>query len=577
MNYFGVYHSDYTRSGGSRVAGGVCDAPCMTKGRMTLCARGVASAGGAMAMAYGRMRGAKALAEALGCAPDASASQLVLAAYRRWGEAYVEHIEGPVATCVMDTDRDALILSRDRMGEQPVFYALRDNAAAFADHPDSLLKSACVEPVADADCLRELFGLGPARSPGRTFYRDMRMLEPGCALVIVENSARVERYFAIEDAPHEDDAVNTVSRVRALLEDAVAEVAPLKPAVMLSGGLDSTALTALLRERQSDVRSFSVDYLGNDQDFRPNAFRPELDAPYVRLAVGALNTQHRFVTLDAQGLVRAMDRAMSLRGFPGMADIDASLLLLAREIARFDGCVVSGECGDEVFGGYPWFASDVPLTGFPWSGSLELREKLLRPEIREKLRLKEYVRDTFEARRRMADPGPEFEEGERRLRTMQRLCFEYFMPNLQERAVRMCAGAGIEVLTPLCDDRLVHYVYNVPWAMKRMNGQEKGLFRAAVRDLLPEKLLRRKKSPYPKTCSPRFAALTRRLASRLVSDGDAPLFDFVDRKAVEEIAGGDLNPADTPWFGQLMAGPQLLGYLWQVNRWLVERGVTALL
>ncbi len=577
MNYFGVYHSDYSRSGRARVDGGVCDAPCMTKGRMTLCAEGMASEGGAIAMACGRLRERRSLAAALGCPADASAAQLVLAAYRRWGWEYPAHIHGPVATCVMDSDADAMVLTRDAMGEQPVFYVLRENTAAFADHPDTLLKSARVESVADGDCLRELFGLGPARTPGRTFYRDMRMLEPGCALVIRENRALVDRYFSIVDAPHAEDAARTVSRVRALLEDAVAEIAPLGPAVMLSGGLDSTALTALLRERMDDVRSFSVDYLDNDRDFRPNAFRPEMDAPYVRLAAGALHTQHRFVTLDAQGLIRGLDRAMSLRGFPGMADIDASLMLLSTEIARFDRCVVSGECGDEVFGGYPWFASERPLDGFPWSGSLELRERLLRPEIREKLRLSEYVKDTFAARRAQADPGAEFDERERRLRTMQRLCFEFFMPNLQERAVRMCAGAGLEVLTPLCDDRLVQYVYNVPWEMKFMDGQEKGLFRAAVRDLLPDKLLKRKKSPYPKTCSPQFAELTRRLAARLVSDREAPLFDFVDRGAVEEIAGSDLNPADTPWFGQLMAGPQLLAYLWQVNRWMVERGVTAIL
>ena len=574
MNYFGVYHSDYSRTGSARFGGGFCDAPCMTKGHMSLCARDVATKGDVIAMARGRVRNRAALASQLGLEPDAGASQVVLAAYQKWGEDYPARVEGPAATCVMDSAADRLVLSRDRMGEQPVFYALKPGSAAFADHPDSLLRSMSVEPVADADCLRELFGLGPARSPGRTFYRDMRMLEPGCALVICENRARVDRYFRIEDAPHEEGEKATVERVRALLEAAVSEIAGLKPAVMLSGGLDSTALTALLRRRMDVVRSFSVDYMDNDRDFHPTDFRPEADAPYVRLAVGALGTQHRFVTLDAPGLLRGLGRAMSLRGFPGMADIDVSLMLLSQEIARFDGAVVSGECGDEVFGGYPWFATDAPLEGFPWSGSLKLREKLLRPEIREELKLTEYVRDTFEAHRREADPGADYAPGERRLRTMQRLCFQYFMPNLQERAVRMCAGAGIDVLTPLCDDRLVEYVYNVPWEMKRMGGQEKGLFRAAVSDLLPEKLLRRKKSPYPKTCSPQFAELTRQLTARLLSEGEAPIFDLIDRAAVEAIAQSDLNPADTPWFGQLMAGPQLLGYLWQVNRWLTERSVT---
>ena len=569
MVYFGVYHSDY-----SRPAGGACDAPCITKGRMTLCSRDVASEGGVMAMVRGRLRNRAALASQLDCPKGASDARIALSAYLRWGEACPEHLEGPVAACVMDADADVLVLSRDRMGEQPVFYTLKNDWAAFSDHPDSLLKSARAEPVVDADGLRELFGLGPARRPGRTLYRDIRQLESGCALIARGGKTRVKRYYRIEDREHAEDEASTVRRVRELLEQAVADILPLRPAVMLSGGLDSTALTALLCEHMSPVRSFSVDYQDNARDFRANAFRPEADAPYVLEAVRAFGTQHRVTTLEQGSLARALGRAMSLRGFPGMADIDSSLMLFAGEIARIDRCVVSGECGDEVFGGYPWFKSDAPLTGYPWSGSLELRESLLAEDVRGKLKLRDFVGDVFESHRSAADPGNAFPPEERRLRTMQRLCFEFFMPNLQERAVRMCEGMGVQVLTPLCDDRLVEYVYNVPWNMKRMGGQEKGLFRAAVKDLLPEKLLRRVKSPYPKTCSPYFAQIMRQMTGSLLEDARAPLFELVDSNAVRRIVESELDPVATPWFGQLMAGAQLLGYLWQINRWMVERNVT---
>ena len=262
-----------------------------------------------------------------------------------------------------------------------------------------------------------------------------------------------------------------------------------------------------------------------------------------------------------------------------MADIDSSLMLFAGQIARYSQNVVSGECGDEVFGGYPWFRGEAPLMDgvFPWSGSMELRESLLIPEVRRELRLREYVRDIFSARVAAAQPEHACSPKERRLKIMQKLCFEYFMSNLQERAVRMCEGAGVRVLTPLCDERLVEYVYNVPWDMKFMGGQEKGLFRAAVRDLLPERLLNRKKSPYPKTCSPTYTEIIRRMALNMVADAGAPIFEWVDRDRVREIAQSDLNPVDTPWYGQLMAGPQMLGYLWQVNRWLMERNVMVIL
>ena len=568
MNYFGVYHSDYSRSNS-----GIFDAPCITVGRMMLCARGAFSRGKQLALAWGRIRNRSALAAALDCAGNVGASELALRAYQRWGVGYPSHIEGPVVSCVMDADADTLVLVRDRMGERPVFYARHGDSLAFSDHPDALLKAAKVEPSMGPDNLRELFGLGPARSPGMTCYRHMLALEPGCALVVRGDRETVQRYWRLEDGDHGEDAPTTVRHTRLLLEKCVADAAAQKSAVMLSGGLDSTALTALLKDRVTPLRSFSVDYQDNTRDFVANAFRPEMDAPYVSQAVRAFGTQHRTVMLTQRDLARGLDRAMSLRGFPGMADIDTSLMLFAEQIARFDACVVSGECGDEVFGGYPWFKGSAPLEDFPWSGSLELRESLLRPEVREALRLKEYVADVFATRRAVADPGAGFEPNERRLRTLQRLCFEFFMPNLQERAQRMCEGAGLEVLTPLCDERLVQYVYNVPWEMKFMGRQEKGLFRQAVADLLPDKLLRRTTSPYPKTCSPEFSGIVRAMALRLTEDADAPIFALIDRTRLKRLAQSALNPVDTPWFGQLMAGPQLLGYLWQVNSWLRDRDV----
>lgn len=568
MNYFGVYHSDYTRSGS-----GIFDAPCITKGRMTLCAHDVKSRGETLSAAFGRIRNRAKLAGQLNCSRAADAAELILLAYRKWGADYPGHIEGPAATCLMDMGTDTMVLSRDSMGEQPVFYTVSGDSVAFSDHPDALLKAAKTEPVLDADGARELFGLGPARTPGKTFYRDMRALEGGCALVVQSGRTRVDRYFRIEDRPHELDESATVKQVRGLLEQCVADIIPLKPAVMLSGGLDSTALTALLSAHMPELLSFSVDYRDNARDFRANAFRPDMDAPYVVEAVRAYNTQHRAVTLDQPALAQTLDRAVSLRGFPGMADIDTSLLLFSREIVRFNRYVVSGECGDEVFGGYPWFKGSAPLDGFPWSGSLDLREGMLRPELQKALRLREYVGDVFETRRAAADPGASFGANERRLRTMQRLCFDYFMSNLQERALRMCEGAGLEVITPLCDERLVQYVYNVPWSIKFMGGQEKGLLRAAVSDLLPEKLLRRTKSPYPKTCSPAYTQIVRQMSLRLAQSKDAPLFEIIDRDRFVELSQSELNPVDTPWFGQLMAGPQLLGYLWQINRWMQDRNI----
>jgi asparagine synthase (glutamine-hydrolysing) len=550
------------------------DAPYYIIGRHALSAPDCASDGGALACANGRLRNGAALRSALasgGVRPvDGSLSALILAAYRLWGEEYPARLGGPVSSVIIDQDAGRLVLSRDRMGEQAIFYAFRGGSMAFSDHPTRLLDAPIVSRAAGRDELCELFGLGPARTPGKTPFRDILQIPPGCALIATGQGHKVRRYFALEPRPHEDDEARTIKTVRFLCEQAVDDAIAARPASMLSGGLDSTVLTALMARRMDHpVDSFSVDYEENAQFYAANAFQPERDAPYVEQAAEHLKTRHRAVTLSPEALAASLEEAMALRGFPGMADIDAALMLFSRHIAHDHQAVVSGECGDEVFGGYPWFHRPqmIAAESFPWSGSIALRERILKPSVREKLRLANYVsaryHESVAALPKLALDTPE----EARLRQLHGLCLEWFMPNLQERAARMCP---IRVLTPFCDDRLAQYVYNVPWSMKNMGQTEKGLLREAMRDLLPESLLRRRKSPFPKICHPRYAQLVCGAVNEMLDDPSSPILSLVDGSELRRLAAGPLSPSETPWFGQLMAGAQMLAYLWTVNRWMAR-------
>lgn len=570
MNYFGAYHWEARPQ-----ALGICDAPHISKGGMMFSGFETASDAGGMALVQGNLRNRVELARKLDCPPYASPAEVVLRAYAAWDADFMQHIDGPCMCCIADIAKDRMLIARDRMGENAVFYARRGEGLVFADHPDMILKGAGIEALMDREAVCELFGLGPARSPGKTPLKDVFTLETGCMLICNRDGIEKKRYYALAVREHRENVADTAACVRTLLEESVNSVAHLHPACMLSGGLDSTALTALLSARIGRLETFSVDYQDNEADFVPNAFRPEMDAPYINLAVKLLGTRHHRVVLEQEALAEALDAAMRTRGFPGMADIDSSLLLFARSVARHTPNVVSGECGDEVFGGYPWFASPTKLTqdSFPWSGSMELRTEILRPEVREKVDLKRYVREALHTSLESYDLYGVQDEDEMHLFQMQRLCFDYFMANLQERAVKMCEPFGLQVITPLCDVHLVEYVYSVPWKLKRLNGVEKGLFRAAMQDLLPEKLCMRKKSPYPKTCSAAYTSIIRGKIRELCADRHAPIWQLADIDSVERFASAKLDPTATPWFGQLMAGPQMLAYLLQVNTWMREHNI----
>ena len=566
-------------TGDAQALRGVYDAPYHVMSRHALCARGVASDGGAMALVVGRLRNAAALRDEvrpLGEKYTASDSALLLGAYRLWGEDCAEKLEGEALLVVIDQDAERLILSSDRMGAAgALFYAPVRGGVAFAGHPEPLLRVPGVSRRVAREGLRMLFGLGPARTPGLTPFRDIFQLPPGTMLIADRHGHRTRRWFRLEARAHEDDGGKTIDTVRGLLEQAVDGAAVCQPVSMLSGGLDSSVLTALLARRGGEVRSFSVDYEGNADYFKGGRYQPEQDAPYVDRAVQALHCRHTRVVLLVDALAAALDEAVLARGFPGMADIDSSLLLFSRAIAKHGQYALSGECSDEVFGGYPWFNREelIFADGFPWSGSLALRESVLREDVRDELRLPAYVDGVYHEAlaRQSVLPGEDARSA--RLRLLQGLCFEFFMSNLQERAACMGETGGLTVLTPYCDDRLVQYVYNVPWTLKRMMGVEKGLLRAAMRDLLPDELLMRRKSPYPKTYHPAYAQAIKQRMAAVLEDSSAPILALIDRQTLAGLIHSNLSPAETPWFGQLMAGPQMLAYLLQINFWMSRYGV----
>lgn len=256
MNFFGVYHSNTYAPISEK-----CDAPCITKGRMRLCAAETASSGDLIAFCIGRLRNRYALCSSSGWRGSPTNSEIALQAYRKWGSTFSDHLEGPVIAGVLNAARDEMILSRDRMGELTLFYS-RDASGgiAFSDHPDTLLRAGMFQPVVDREGMCELFGLGPARTPGRTPYRDLRELEPGCRLIACGSSMTIDRYFDISGRPHTENAHETIVHTRALLDRAIDDIAALHPGAMLSGGLDSTALTALLAAQGARIKTFSVDY-----------------------------------------------------------------------------------------------------------------------------------------------------------------------------------------------------------------------------------------------------------------------------------------------------------------------------
>lgn len=504
-----------------------------------------------------------------------SDTEALLAAFVEWGPACLERLNGIFAFAVWCASERRLFLARDRLGVKPLFYARRGTAFLFASELKALLAHPAVEPEVDAEGLAEVLVLGPARTPGHGVWRGVAELLPGHCLEVDARGVRTRPYWQLPSRPHTDDLPSTVARVRELLQDAVERqlVADVPVCVLLSGGLDSSALTAfagqaLARAGEGPLSTWSIDHAGNERHFAPDAFQPGNDAPWVERVATCFGTRHNRLVIDPGDLAAALRAALHARDLPGMADVDASLYLFCRAIKQQATVALSGECADEVFGGYPWFRRPEILDQavFPWAQP-ELRTRLLAPEWRQRLRPAEYLaercRQALAEVPRLAGEDP----AATRMRAMSYLNLTRWMPTLLDRKDRMSMAVGLEVRVPYCDHRLVEYAWNVPWELKACDGQEKGLLRRALRGVLPDDVLERRKSPFPKTHNPAYRAAVRAELLQVLADRTSPLLPLIDVAAVRDLADSG-HDGEVPWFGQLMRLPQLFAYLIQVDAWL---------
>lgn len=526
-----------------------------------------------------------------------SDTEVLLLSYLEWGPSCVERFNGIFAFAIWDSKEQQLFIARDRLGVKPLFYSEQNGSLIFASELKALLKHPDISPNIGREGLAEVFLLGPARTPGVGVFEGISDLKPGHVLFYSANGLHIRRYWALPNNVHTDDLNRTIAKVRELFVDSVERqlVSDVPLGTLLSGGLDSSAITAIAANRlakdgKEPLQTFSVDYTDNDRYFKTNDFQPSADGPFIERMSKAFGTKQTNSTLRMPDLVEALKASTLARDLPGMADIDSSLLLFSREIKKHVTVGLSGECADEIFGGYPWFRRKEALESqtFPWTLTVENRLQILSPELTELLHPHDYLQGRYEEALAEMPLLPSSsgaihkdsrtltgdQQREARIREISYLTITRFMPTLLDRKDRMTMSAGLEVRVPFCDHRLVEYAWNIPWEMKYAEGREKWLLRSALTGLLPEDVLWRRKSPYPKTHNPIYLAAVRTWLSQILEDSASPILPFLNIPALRDLIKlSDTMPSGRPFFGQLMDIPQLFAYLIQVNYWLVENKV----
>ena len=493
-----------------------------------------------------------------------SDTEVLLKGYICFKEKILNMIEGIYAFAIYN--QEELFLARDRLGVKPLFYSHMGNDFLFASEIKAILKSKIVKPIITKDSLSQLLSLGPSRVPGSGIFKDIYELRPAHYLTYKDGQINIQRYWNVASKEFNDTFEESVVKTRELLTDSIKRqmVSDVPIACFLSGGLDSSIITAVVSKNYDDVlKTFSIDYEDNNKYFKGNAFQISEDKSFIDIMRKTFSTNHYFEIIIQRKLAKLLKKSVVARDYPGMADIDSSLYWFSKQIKKEVKVALSGECADEIFGGYPWFYNEKirKRDNFPWIDSLDERNNLLKKELKDKLKLKDYVSKTYE------DIIKEIPEDSDEFKKLFYINMIMFMPTLLERKDRMTMMASLEARVPFADTKLIEYLWNVPWEYKFYHNKEKGLLREAFKDILPNEIFDRKKNPYPKTHHPKYTKIVSKMLRKRLKRKNNVIYKIFDKDKIRELIETNGSSFKTPWFGQLMTGPQLLAYLYQFDVW----------
>lgn len=500
-------------------------------------------------------------------------TEVVLKAFHMWKEESAKRFNGIYAYAIYDEEQNDLFLCRDRIGVKPLYYSYKNSTFAFASRIESLLYVKGVEPVCNEEGLNEIFMLGPAKTIGKTVFKDIKELSPASYIKLHKGEIESRKYWELEAQPFNDNEAGAIEQTHYLVTDAIRRqlVSDVETCTFLSGGLDSSIISKVASDYFADkgkaLNTYSVDYIDNDKYFESSTFQPNKDSDYINLIVDYIGSEHHNIMLNNTAVADALVDSAIARGCPGFTDVDSSLLLFCKEVKRNYTVCLSGECADEIFGGYPWYHRTEILfeDTFPWSRTTDVRRSILQDGFLPNG--EEYMHNAYLETIKQTSVLDTDNTFEKRMREMFVLNMNWFMQTLLVRKDVMSMESSLEVRVPFCDFRIVEYAYNMPWSIKSYDKREKGILRKAFENELPDIITWRKKSPYPKTFNPIYLNEVRKMLTAVLEDKSCPLYEMLNIKALQNLMDNP-NSLKEPWYGQLMRAPQVMAYIVQIYVWI---------
>lgn len=422
-------------------------------------------------------------------------SEVILKAYRAWGERCVERFHGMFAFAIWDEQARQLFLARDRLGIKPLYLSDDGRRLRFASTLPALLASGGVDTQLDPIALHHHFTLHTVVPAPRTILKGVRKLAPATTLTLDATGRRSERTYWTLDARRPAEPLSEaqwIDETRRLLTAAVERrrlAADVPVGLLLSGGLDSSLLAALLVRGETDLRTFSIGF----EDLGAGA-EPADEFQYSDRVAQHLGTRHeKYVVSNAEVLQR-LPEALSEMTEPMTSHDVVAFYLLGERVSRSVKVALAGQGADEVFGGYFWYPRMQAESGTPLERFARHYFDRDHAEYLEMMAPAWHVPDVTSAfvAEALERPG-----ADTFLDAVWRLdCTTLIVDDPVKRVDNMPMAWGLEVRVPFLDHELVEHAMRMPPELKLREGGKYPL-KAIARGLVPDAVIDRPKGYFP--------------------------------------------------------------------------------
>lgn len=488
--------------------------------------------------------------------------EVIINAYIYYKENCFNYFQGSYSIIIYTSNK--MIIARDKLGIKPLFFSYKDDYFIVSNEIKTLLKSDLIKPIVNEEGLKELFTLGPSFTPGLTPFEEIKMVKPG-EYIIFENKKVIKNiYYKLPIYTYNKSYEEAKNELKELLNKSVYKIICNKDnySSLLSGGIDSSIISTLASEDKK-INTYFLEYENNEKYFESNLFQRSLDRKYADIMSNYLNTNHIILSITEEELFNYLIDALKARDLPGMGDIDSSLFWLCKNIGETN--LLTGECSDEIFGGYPWYYRDKENSLLPWLRNIELRQSLLNDNY-QYLNLNEYLKTSYNQLVENYEEVANDNNENKRWRKLTYLNIYSFMQQLLYRQEMMANYNQINAYSPFIDIELVEFAYNLPYQYKYNNKTEKAILKDAYKEYLPKEIIERTKNPFPKTFSPIYEKLVHRKINEYLNNPSSSINKFFNKNKIIELM--ENKNTKIPYFGQLMTNTQLLSYLIQFEEWV---------